>query len=123
MVKHILLIEDDPLTGFLYKRALERSGYDVALAQSATDGISSAREHRPDLVLVDSWLPHTKTADVISDVVSTNTAAPVPLAVLAAKNCTLTPQDAFNVGANYYWPKHEVAPQALVEKISSTFAA
>jgi DNA-binding response OmpR family regulator len=56
-VTRLLLVEDDPTIAETLRYALERSGYETALAM---DGLTAEREARrldPDLVLLDLMLP------------------------------------------------------------------
>jgi PAS domain S-box-containing protein len=52
----ILIVEDDAGTAALQRRALERAGYQTALAVTAEDALESVRRSRPHLVLLDNLL-------------------------------------------------------------------
>jgi two-component system, cell cycle response regulator DivK len=53
----VLIIEDLPVNMLLTVAILERAGHQVIEAETATDGIALAREHRPDVILMDIQLP------------------------------------------------------------------
>jgi two-component system, cell cycle response regulator DivK len=53
----VLLVDDDEDTLLLYSEFLRFSGLDVWTAGSAPAALSSAREHRPDVVVTDISLP------------------------------------------------------------------
>lgn len=53
----LLLIEDDPDTLAVYGSALRRYGYRVLEARDAFEGLLRARDHQPDLILMDLGLP------------------------------------------------------------------
>ena len=53
----ILVVEDNELNMKLVKTLLEFGGYRVVTAADAEKGIKLAREHHPDLVLMDIQLP------------------------------------------------------------------
>lgn len=55
--KTILVVEDNELNMKLVKTLLEFRGYRVVTAIDAEKGIQLAREHRPDLILMDIQLP------------------------------------------------------------------
>ncbi len=55
--KTILVVEDNDLNMKLVKSLLEMGNYDVLEAMEAQTGIRLAREHRPDLILMDIQLP------------------------------------------------------------------
>jgi two-component system cell cycle response regulator DivK len=53
----ILLIEDMPDTADLVRRVLTLDGYEFIHAPDAETGLSMARQHLPDLILLDLGLP------------------------------------------------------------------
>lgn len=53
----ILLVEDNEQNIKLFSDLLTVKGFDVILAKDATTGISMAKEHDPDLILMDIQLP------------------------------------------------------------------
>ncbi len=56
-MKKLLLVEDNEMNRDMLSRRLERKGYQVIMAVDGEQGITSAREHRPDLILMDMSLP------------------------------------------------------------------
>src|SRR5258708_26239216 len=54
---YVLLIEDDPQTARLVQKILQARGIEVHHAANGFDGIKSAREKAPDIILVDMDLP------------------------------------------------------------------
>ncbi len=57
MKANLLLIDDSQAQGGQIKATLERLGYAVELAASGAEGLRLAREHKPDLVLLDVVMP------------------------------------------------------------------
>ena len=55
--KKILIVEDNALNMKLVRTLLELSGCDVLSAMDAEKGLQIAREHHPDLILMDIQLP------------------------------------------------------------------
>lgn len=53
----LLLIEDNDLNRDMLSRRLRRRGYDVQVAVDGATGVSAARAHPPDLVIMDLGLP------------------------------------------------------------------
>lgn len=56
-MKKLLLVEDNEMNRDMLSRRLERRGFQVLIAVDGEEGISAAREHRPDLILMDMSLP------------------------------------------------------------------
>ena len=53
----VLVVEDNPVNLRLARTILEKSGYTVASAEDAEQGLARARELKPALVLMDVQLP------------------------------------------------------------------
>ena len=57
MAKKILVVEDNEMNLELASDILEANGYIVMQAQGGEEALQIAREHRPDLILMDIQLP------------------------------------------------------------------
>jgi len=57
MTTTVLVIEDTPANMKLVSMLLEHTGYAVLQATDAASGIALAREHHPQLILMDMQLP------------------------------------------------------------------
>ena len=58
MKKKILVIEDDEKITAALAIRLEANGYDVLTAPNGFAGLKSAVEQRPDLLIMDIWMPN-----------------------------------------------------------------
>lgn len=56
-MKTVLIVEDQIEFLAIHKLYLERHGYRVLAAMDGEEGVRSAREHRPDLILMDFTVP------------------------------------------------------------------
>ncbi len=56
-MKKILLIEDIDDNANLVRKILRSKNYEFIWARNAQDGLSEARTHKPDLILLDLGLP------------------------------------------------------------------
>ena len=54
---HILVIEDDPSVARSLRDGLEREGYRITWRNQGADGVTSARDDHPHLVILDVRLP------------------------------------------------------------------
>ncbi|HIK31989.1 MAG TPA: SpoIIE family protein phosphatase [Oscillatoriales cyanobacterium M59_W2019_021] len=53
----ILLIDDDPTTRLVLKRALAKQGYEVTVASNGEEGLEQAQQLRPGLIVCDWMMP------------------------------------------------------------------
>jgi two-component system, NtrC family, nitrogen regulation response regulator NtrX len=56
---HILVVDDEPDIRGLLKDILEDEGYEVTTAENAEEACDFRRKRRPDLILLDIWMPDT----------------------------------------------------------------
>lgn len=56
-MKHILVVDDDPITRRLFGALLARAGFEVLYAKDGNEGREMARRFMPDLVLLDYNMP------------------------------------------------------------------
>jgi len=54
---YILVVDDEPDIRALVKEILEDEGYEVGIAENGSQARDRRRERRPDLVLLDIWMP------------------------------------------------------------------
>jgi len=57
MAKNILIIDDEEILRFNFRRALESTGHEIDTVASGEEGIQKAKEKKPDLVFLDLLMP------------------------------------------------------------------
>jgi CheY-like chemotaxis protein len=80
----ILLIEDSKLLRTANTRALVKAGYQVIGAVDGEEGLRSARESIPELILLDMLLPKITGLDVLKGLKSDPRTKNIPVIVLSA---------------------------------------
>ncbi len=65
MAKSVLIVEDNELNMKLFHDLLEAQGYEIYQTRDGNQALGLAREHRPDLILMDIQLPEVSGLDVI----------------------------------------------------------
>ncbi len=63
--KRILIVEDNELNMKLLRDILEAHGYLIIATGEGGQGLALAREHRPDLILMDLQLPDISGLDAV----------------------------------------------------------
>lgn len=64
---HILVIDDEREIRELVREILQDEGYEVSVAETAEDARRARRLRRPDLVLMDVWLPDTDGVSLLRE--------------------------------------------------------
>ncbi|MDP2875694.1 MAG: response regulator [Holophaga sp.] len=98
----ILIVEDEaPLRRFLVP-TLGTQGYQVLTATTAAQGISMARTHNPDLVLLDLGLPDADGLTVLREL---RTWSHRPVIIISARHQERDKVRALDLGADDYLTK------------------
>jgi two-component system, cell cycle response regulator DivK len=64
MAKTVLVVEDNELNMKLFHDLLEANGYNIVQTRNGLEAIDLAREHHPDLILMDIQLPEVSGLEV-----------------------------------------------------------
>ena len=81
----VLIVDDHPVIRLAVRMLMERHGYEVvAETDNGVDALQLAREHMPDIVILDIGIPKLDGLEVICRLASTKQSAPVKVLVLTS---------------------------------------
>lgn len=102
----ILYIEDNPSNFKLVERVLaRRTGVDLQTAMQGGLGLELAREHRPDLILLDLHLPDIHGSEVLRRIREDAVISRTPVVIISADVTSNQVQRLLEAGAQAYLPK------------------
>lgn len=84
MAKTVLIVEDNELNMKLFHDLLEAQGYDTLQTREGLAALSLAREHRPDLILMDIQLPEISGLEVTKWLKEDEELASIPVVAVTA---------------------------------------
>lgn len=64
MAKRVLIVEDNDLNMKLFHDLLEAHGYEILQTKDGMEALQLARQHHPDLILMDIQLPEVSGLEV-----------------------------------------------------------
>lgn len=80
----ILIIDDSRFLRMTNERALSKAGHSVVTASDGEEGLRLAREHKPDLVILDMMLPKLSGPQVLQALRIDAQTATTPVMVLTS---------------------------------------
>jgi len=83
---HVLVIDDDEISRYLLRTALERDGLEVVEAASGLEGIKLALESPPAAILLDLVMPGTSGFEVLDHLKASPVTRDVPVVVVSSQN-------------------------------------
>lgn len=98
----ILVVDDDPEIIGLLKRGLSYEGYTVETAANGAEALAKARDHEPDLVILDVMMPGIDGLEVSKRL---RQAGDVPILMLTAKGSVNDIVAGLGSGADDYLVK------------------
>jgi CheY-like chemotaxis protein len=101
----ILLVEDNETIRGAFGILLEESGYEVLEAATGAEALAAARDHHPDLILMDLGLPDTHGLDVTRSLRADPATAGIPIVALTGRALETDQQACFDAGCVGYLAK------------------
>ncbi len=115
----ILLIEDHPMNRDMLVRRLRRRGFYMLEAVDGLQGVAVARQHHPDLILLDISIPEIDGYEVARRLRADPQTAGIPIVALTAHALEEDRQRALDAGCDEYTtkPVDFKALLAIIERI------
>jgi DNA-binding response OmpR family regulator len=115
--KKILLVEDDDALANVYSIRLEAENFDCRRVANGEDALASAREYKPDLVLLDVMMPKISGFDVLDILRNTPDTANLKVIMLTALSQDSDKQRAQALGVDDYLVKSQVVINDVMDRI------
>ena len=101
----ILWIEDNIQMYGLVMEKLVVAGYDVIGAETPEEGLDYVRRTRPDLILLDLYLPGTDGADLYCQLKEEHNLAGIPIAIYSVEDKMESKLAAYGAGVDAFISK------------------
>jgi len=122
IAKKILIVEDDSSVLRATSYILEKEGYEVLTAVDGLEGLRSAKEENPDLLILDVMLPGIDGFEICHSLRAESQTAQLPILMFSAKGQEADKATGLKVGADEYLTK-PVERTVLLSKIEALLAA
>lgn len=84
MKKKVLIVEDNELNMKLFHDLLEAHGIETVQTREGREALALAREHRPDLIIMDIQLPEISGLDLTKQIKSDDDLKAIPVIAVTA---------------------------------------
>jgi CheY-like chemotaxis protein len=105
VAKAILVADDDPDILSIVSMSLETQGYTVYKAANGREAVDLARQHHPDLVLMDMMMPVVSGYEAVSELKADQSTRDIRIVGLSAKAMATDMERATDVGIDGYITK------------------
>ena len=112
----VLVADDDPTTRTLVATILKRAGHTPVLAQDALQTIAMAKQHNPDVIVLDVQMPAGTGATALHNLKASVMTSHVPVIVLSGVADREKIEKLLAMGAAEYLSK-PVDPESLLSAL------
>lgn len=109
----VLVIEDEPIYQLYLKKYLEKLGLEVYTCETGMSGIQTARQEKPDFIILDMGLPDMIGTDCLDILKKHPDTASMPVIVTTADATDEFKTETLYLGAHVYHRK-PITPDQLV---------
>jgi CheY-like chemotaxis protein len=118
----VLVIDDDPGTREVLRRALAREGWTVAVAVDGYKGLAFLRRSRPAVVLLDLMMPGMDGFEVLHAMRRNETWRDIPVVVITARDLTREEADWLTRHAEAVFQKGAYERGELIDEVERMVA-
>jgi CheY-like chemotaxis protein len=105
VAKAILVADDDPDILSIVSMSLETQGYTVYKATNGREAVDLAKQHHPDLVLMDMMMPVVSGYEAVAELKADAATRDITIVGLSAKAMATDMERATDVGIDGYITK------------------
>lgn len=117
-MRTLLIVDDEDGVRSLVRMTLHSESYRILEASEGSTALEMAREHHPDLVLLDVMLPDQSGIEICRQLKADPTTSSATIIMLTARAQQTDVGDAEEAGADGYFTK-PFSPIALTQKVES----
>lgn len=114
----ILVVDDEKDLLDLIEYNLKKEGFDVLKAENGEEGIKIAKEHNPDLVLMDIMMPKMDGMEAVEKMRADDALKSIPIIFLTARSDEKTEVEGLNKGGDDYITK-PISTTKLISRIKA----
>lgn len=116
-MKKILLVEDDGLLIDIYRKKLEKSSFQVELAETGSKAIKKAKDFKPDLIVLDVVLPEMEGWEVLKKIKADPETKDIKAIFMSNLSQREEIDKGLKAGALKYLIKSQYTPSEIIEEI------
>lgn len=119
MTKKILIVDDERDIVEMLRYNLEKEGYFVLTALNGRHALEEARQHRPDLILLDVMMPEMDGWEVCKHLMKDPHTSSIPVIFLTAKGSEIDEVVGLELGADDYIVK-PISIRKLIARVKTS---
>jgi len=119
--KKLLIAEDNPVLGEMYKRRFELEGFEARLVSNGIEVQPTAAEYQPDLILLDLMMPGANGLSALEQIRKEPATHQLKVFVFSALDQASDKDRAMRLGANEYLVKSKDMLLDVIDRVKKEF--
>lgn len=119
---NILIVEDEHDLASAYQIILEKSGYDVSVANDGMQALQMLEDCEPELILLDLRMPRVSGIEFLKKYQLLDKHPNVKVIVFSNLDADKEIDEAYTLGASKYMLKALASPNDLAKLVAETLA-
>ena len=115
--RKILIVEDDKSLITLLTAALKDENYDILAAKDGKTALKTAREHLPDLILLDLEMPGMKGLEVLKELRNYEKTRDIRVIILTNSSDVSSIEEAMESSVFTYLTKSDWELEDIIKKV------
>jgi CheY-like chemotaxis protein len=115
--KTVLIVEDSPVQTLVLEHLLGQEGLEVLCAPDGRSGVEMARQHAPDVIILDIEMPEMNGFEVCRCLRENAQMADIPIVMLTAHSEVSMVMRGIDLGAIDFIPKDAFSEAVLLETL------
>ena len=96
----LLIVDDEPMIGYLTKKILEKEGHEVDVAQNSTECFEILNWKKPNLILMDAMMPEDDGWEVCRNIKKDKKMRNIPVAMFTVRSSEESVKKSYECGAD-----------------------
>jgi two-component system phosphate regulon response regulator PhoB/two-component system alkaline phosphatase synthesis response regulator PhoP len=113
----VLLVEDDKMLADMYVTKFSKEGMEILKADDGAKGLAMAKQHKPDLILLDIIMPKLDGFAVLRELKKDPDMSSTHILLLTNLGQSEDVEKGKQLGADDYFIKANHTPAEIVEKV------
>ena len=114
-MKKILILEDDEMISEIYKKQLEKAGYEVEIIVEGSRVAEKIKQEEPDLALLDLLIPGGGGIEILKQLKGWN--GKTKNVIFSNSQDEESEKEALSLGASAFFIKANYTPSQLLDEI------
>lgn len=113
----VLVIDDDKFVRNIYESELHQENIQVELAQDGVEGLTKAKEVKPNLIIMELILTKKNGFEVLQELKKDSKLKNIPVVICSALSQSKDIDEALKLGAIKYFSKEDYSLKQVIKEV------